>query len=44
MAVNRFDQRRNMLWRRKLADAVAQIEDVRRARALGVGMRLAETV
>ncbi len=44
MAVNRFDQGRNMLWRGKLADAVAQIKDVCGASAVGIGVRFTKTV
>ena len=44
MTVNRFDQGRNMLWRRKLANAMAQIKDVRGASAVRIGVRLAKTV
>ena len=44
MAVNRFDQGRNMLWRGKLADAVAQIKDVCGPSAVGIGVRFAKAV
>ena len=44
MTVNRFDQGRNMLWRRKLANAVAQIKDVRGPSAVGIGVGLAKAV
>ena len=44
MGVNRLDQRRNMLWRRKLANAMAQVKDVSRASAVGIGVRFPKTV
>jgi hypothetical protein len=44
MAVNRFDQGRNMLRRGKLANAVAQIKDVCGSSAVGIGMRFTKTV
>ena len=44
MAVHRLDQRRYMLGRGVLADAVAQVEDVRGACGVAVGVRLAKAV
>jgi len=44
MAVNRLDQRRHMFWWRQLANAVAQIKDVRGACAVGIGMGFAKAV
>ena len=42
--MNRFHQRRNMLWRGMLVNAVAQIENVSGTRLSGVGMGFAKTV
>jgi hypothetical protein len=44
MRVNSFDQGRDMLGRRELANAVSQIENVRRPCAVGIGMRGSKTV
>ena len=44
MRVNGFDQGRDMLRRRELANAMSQIENVRRPRAVGIGMRGSKTV
>jgi hypothetical protein len=44
MAMNRLHQGRNVFWRRKLANAMTQVKDVRGACAVGIGMWLAKTV
>ena len=44
MRVHGVHQRRHILWRGELADAVAQVENVRRAGGAAVGVRLAEAV
>jgi len=42
--VDSLNQRRNMLWGRELADAMAQIENMRGSYAGGIGVRFAKTV